>query len=61
MKIPNKQELEQIADNRSLDIDFHDFMNLNKKYTAEPYSFFVPGFTLASANPLCFRKNLLNN
>ena len=30
MKIPNKQELQQIAFNHSLDIDFKDFMNLTK-------------------------------
>ena len=30
MKIPNKQELWQIAFNHSLDIDFRDFMNLYK-------------------------------
>ena len=28
MKIPNKQELQQIAFNHSSDIDFQDFMNL---------------------------------
>ena len=31
MKIPNKQKLEQIAYNRSSDIDFKDFMSLFKK------------------------------
>ena len=31
MKIPNKQELQQIAFNHSSDIDFKDFMNLYKK------------------------------
>ena len=30
MKIPNKQELQQIACNHSLDIDFQDFRNLYK-------------------------------
>ena len=28
MKIPNKRELQQIAFNHSLDIDFQDFINL---------------------------------
>ena len=28
MKIPNKTELQQIAFNHSLDIDFKDFMSL---------------------------------
>ena len=30
MKIPNKQELPEIAFNHSSDIDFQDFMNLYK-------------------------------
>ena len=30
MKIPNKQELQNIAINHSSDIDFKDFMNLYK-------------------------------
>ena len=34
-------------------------MNLYKKYTAKPYSFLVIDATLASDNPLRFRKNLL--
>ena len=59
MKIPNKQELQQIAFNHSSDIDFKDFMNLYKKCTAKPYSFLVIDATLASDNPLRFRKNLL--
>ena len=34
-------------------------MNLYKKCTAKPYSFLVTDTTLASDNPLRFRKNLL--
>ena len=41
MKIPNKQELQQIAFNHSSDIDFKDFMYLYKKCTAKPYSFLL--------------------
>ena len=59
MKIPNKQELQQIAFNHSSDIDFQDFMNLYKKCTAKPYSFLVIDTTLASDNSLLFRKNFL--
>ena len=40
MKIPNKGDLQQTAFNHSSDIDFHDFVNLYKKFTAKPYSFF---------------------
>ena len=39
-------------------IDFKDVMNPCKKCTAKPYSFLVNDFTLASDNPLCFRRNL---
>ena len=59
MKIPNKRELQQIAFDHSSDIDFQDFMNLYKNCTAKkPYSFLVINVTLASDNPLSFRKNL---
>ena len=33
-------------------------MNLYKKCTEKPYSFLVTDVTLASDNPLRFRKNL---
>ena len=59
MKIPNKQELQQITFNHSSDIYFIDFRNLYKTCTTKPYSFLVIDATLASDNPLCFRKNLL--
>ena len=38
-KIPNKQELPQIAFNYSSDNKFRDFINLYKEYTAKPYFF----------------------
>ena len=58
MKIPNKREFQQIVLNHSSDIDFKDFVRIYKKYTDEPYSFLVNDTTLASGNPLRFRKNL---
>ena len=60
MKIPNKRELQQIALNRSPDVITKDFINIHKKCTDEPYSFLVNDTTLASDNPLRFRKNLFN-
>ena len=60
MKIPNKRELQQIAINYSSDTYFKDFVKIYKKYTDEPYSFLVNDTTLASDNPLRFRKNLYN-
>ena len=46
MKIPNQKELQQNAFNHSSDIDFKNFMNLNKKYAAGSYSFLVVDTTL---------------
>ena len=59
MKIPNKQELQQIAFIHLSDIDFKDLMSLYKKCTAKPYSFLVIDATLASDNTSRFRENLL--
>ena len=59
MKVTNKRELQQIVFSHSSDIDFRQFMNLYKKYTVKSYSFLVIDATLASDNPSCFRKNLL--
>ena len=41
MKIPNKRKLQQISLNHSSDIDSKDFMNIYKKWTKEPYSFWL--------------------
>ena len=60
MKIPNKRELQQIALNHSSDINTKDFINIYKKCTDKPYSFLVNDTTLASDDPLRFRKNLYN-
>ena len=57
-KIPNKRELQQIAINHSSDINTKDFANIYRKSTSEPYSFLVNDTTLASNNPLRFRKGL---
>ena len=58
-KIPNKRELQQIALNHSSDISTKDFIKIYEKCTAEPYSFLVNDTTLASDNPLRFRKLFL--
>ena len=59
-KIPNERELQQVPLNHSFDIDFKDFINIYKKYRAEPHSFFVNDITLASDNPPSLRKNIFN-
>ena len=55
MKIPDIRELQQIPLNHSSDIKIY------KKCTDKPHSFLVNDTTLASENPLRFRKNLYNN
>ena len=40
MKIPNKRVLQQIALNRSSDIDFKDFMNIYKKCVLQNHTLF---------------------
>ena len=59
-KVPNKRELQQIAINHSFDISVKDFINIYRKITVEPYSLFVNDTTLASDNPLSFRKSLFS-
>ena len=60
MKIPNKRELQQIALNNLSNINSKDFIKIYKRYTSKPYSCLVNDATLASDNPLRFRKNLFN-
>ena len=57
-KMLSKRELQQITINHSSDISPKDFVNIYRKCTAEPYSFFVNDTTLVSNYPLRFRKNL---
>ena len=59
-KILNKRDLQQIVINHSSDISTKDFINIYRKCTAEPYWFLVNDTTLASDNPLRFRKTLFN-
>ena len=58
IKIPNERELREIAINHSSDISAKDFINIYRKFTVEAYLVFVNDTTLASDNPLRFRKNL---
>ena len=60
MKIPNRRELQQIAINCSSDINTKDLIKIYKKCIDKPYSFLVNDTTLASDDPLRFRKNLYN-
>ena len=59
MKITNKRELQNIATNRSADIDYNDFVNIYRECTRKLYSFLTIDTTLPASNSLRFRKNLL--
>ena len=56
--IPNKRGLQQIVVSHTSDTDTKDFINIYKKCTNTPYSLLVCDATLASDDPLRFRKNL---
>ena len=60
-KILNKRELPQIVINHSSDISTKDFINIYRKCTGKRYSFSVIDTTLASDNPLWFRKILFKH
>ena len=58
-KISSGREIWEIVQNHSSDIKTEDFNNIYRKCTVEPCSFLVNDTTLASDNPLRFRKLLL--
>ena len=60
LKIVNNREPQQIAWNHLSDINFKDCINIYKKCTDKPYFILVNDTTLASNNPLRFRKNIYN-
>ena len=39
MKINNKRELQNIANDHSADIDYNDFVKIYREYAKEPYFF----------------------
>ena len=59
-KIPNKRELQQIALNHSSDINSKISLRSTKNILLNHILFLVNDATLASDNPLRFRKNLFN-
>ena len=61
MKLPNKNELQQIVLNHSSDIEFKDYTKLYIDYTKKSFSFLVNNTTLPLNNPLRFMKNLSQN
>ena len=61
MKINNKRELQNIAINDSVDIDYQDFMKIYRECKREPYNFLTIDTTLSARDPLRFRKNLFES
>ena len=59
MKINNKRELQNIAINHSVDIDYKDFLKIYRECTRKPSTFLTIDTTLPASNPLRFRKNLI--
>ena len=57
MKIQSKEELQNIAQENSGDIDFKDFFKIYKDYTSEPYSCMIIDTTVPNGHPMRFRKN----
>ena len=57
MKIHNRRELQQIANNHSADIDYKDFLKIYKNCTNEPYSFLTIDTSLPADNPIRFRND----
>ena len=58
-KTSDKREVSDMAINHSSDISTKDFINICRECTAKPYYFLVSDTTLASDNPLRFRKLFL--
>ena len=61
MKVHNKRELKNIDVNHSADIDYKDFLKINRKCTKEPYYFLTIDTTLPANNSSRYRKNLLDS
>ena len=61
MKINSRKELQNIAIDRSADIDYQDFMKIYRECTKESYNILIIDTTLPATNPLRFRKNVFDS
>ena len=57
MKIQNKKELQSIVQETCGDIDLKDFLNINKMFTNNLYSFMIIDTTVPTGHSMRFRKN----
>ena len=56
MKINNRKELQNVAINHSVNIDYKDFMKIYRECKKEPFNFLTIDTILPATNPLRFRK-----
>ena len=61
MKINNRKNLQNIAINHSADVDYKNFIKIDKECTKEPFSSLTIDTTLPASNPLRFKKNLFDS
>ena len=62
MKINNKRELQNIAINHSVDIDYKDFMKFAENMQeSRVFLFLTIDTTLPASDPVRFRKNLFDS
>ena len=61
MKINSNRELQNIAINHSVDLDYKYYMKIYRKCTKKPYSFLTIDTTLPASDPLRFMKNLFQS
>ena len=61
MKTNKKKELQNIAINHCVDIDYKDFMKIYRKCIRKTYYFLTMDTTLPTNNPPRFRKKLFGS
>ena len=61
MKISNRKKLKNTAINHSADIDYKDFMKIDRECTKEPFNVLTINTRLPASNPLRFRTNLFKS
>ena len=61
MKINNRKELQNIAINHSVDIDYQDFITIYRECTKGQYNFLTIDTALSASNTLRLRKNLFDS
>ena len=61
MKINNKRELQNIAFNHSIDINYKNFMEIYREYTKKPFNCLTIDTSLPPRNAILvrFRKSLI--